>query len=258
MRRTLPPEPWSRAALWSRSVAVFAGTVAILSVLLVRLNMIAPVSALASLGAAVALALIGLLLVGAAWVSIWNTGRRGAGAAFAGALIALLTLAYPSYLAFEAVRLPVLSDISTDIANPPFFSLSGAAYAARGGFQPKGVTQKAREAQRHAYPDVEPIVVDLDADEAFALVLKTAKAIGWKVVDQRPPGGRTGEGHADFLDKTLIMGLDEDVTVRLKPLPGQTRIDLRAASRYGRHDFGANAKRIMAFAEELQTQLDAK
>ncbi|WP_363348262.1 DUF1499 domain-containing protein [Methylocystis echinoides] len=258
MRRTLPPEPWSRAALWSQSVAVFAATVAILSVLLVRLNVIGPVSALASLGAAVALALVALLLVGAASVSIWNTGRRGTGAAFGGAFIALATVAYPAYLAFEAVRLPVLSDISTDISNPPYFSLSKDAYAARGGFQPKGLPGKAREAQRPAYPDVEPIVVDLDADEAFALVLKTAKAIGWKVVDQRAPGGRTGEGHADFVDKTLVMGLDEDVTVRLKPLPGQTRIDLRAASRYGRHDFGANAKRIMAFAEELQTQLDAK
>lgn len=258
MRRTLPPEPWSQVALWSRSVAVFAATVAILSVLLVRLRIVEPVSALASLGAAVALALVALLLVGAASVVIWRSGRRGVGAAFGGAIIALLTLAYPAYLAFEAVRLPVLSEISTDIANPPYFSLSRAAYDAREGFQPKGLPQKARVSQRSAYPDVEPIVVDLDADEAFALVLKTAKAIGWKVVDRRPPGGRTGEGHADFLDKSLIMGLDEDVTVRLKPLPGQTRIDLRSASRYGRHDFGANAKRIMAFAEELQTQLDSR
>jgi uncharacterized protein (DUF1499 family) len=180
------------------------------------------------------------------------------GATVAAGFIAVLTLAYPSYLAFEALRLPVLSDISTDVTNPPYFSLSRAAYEARDGFQPKGLQQKQREAQRPAYPDVEPIVVDLDADEAFALVLKTAKAVGWKVVDQRPPGGRTGEGHADFLDKTLIMGFDEDITVRLKPLPGQTRIDLRAASRYGRHDFGANARRIMAFAEELQTQLNAR
>lgn len=258
MRRTLPPEPWSRAALWSRSVAVFAATVAILAVLLARLDVISPVSALASVGAAVALALVALLLVGAACVSIWNTGRRGTGAALGGGFIALLTLAYPAWLAVEAVRLPVLSDISTDIANPPYFSLSSDAYAARNGFQPKGVPQKARLAQRPAYPDVEPIVVDLDADEAFALVLKAAKAVGWKVVDQRPPGGRTGEGHADFVDKTLVMGLDDDVTIRLKPLPGQTRIDLRSASRYGRHDFGANARRILAFAEELQTQLDSK
>lgn len=258
MRRTLPPEPWSAVALWSRSVAIFAATVALLAVLLVRLQIIGPVSALASVGAAVALALIALLLAGAASVVIWRTGRRGVGAAVGATFIALLTLAYPAYLAYEAIRLPVLSDISTDLTNPPYFSLSRAAYEARDGFQPKGVVSRSREQQRAAYPDVEPIVVDLDADEAFALVLKTAKAIGWKLVDQRPPGGRTGEGHADFVDKSLIMGLDGDVTVRLKPLSGQTRIDLRAASRYGRHDFGANAQRIMAFAEGLQTQLDAK
>jgi uncharacterized protein (DUF1499 family) len=258
MRRTLPPEPWSHSALWSRSVAVFAATVAILSVLLVRVRVIEPVSALASIGAAVALALVALLLAGAASVAIWRTGRRGVGSVVAAAFIAASTLAYPAYLAVEALRLPVLSDISTDVANPPYFSLSRAAYDARDGFQPKGLPARAREAQRPAYPDVEPIVVDLDADEAFALVLKTAKAVGWKMVDQRPPGGRTGEGHADFLDKTLIMGFDEDITVRLKTLPGQTRIDLRSASRYGRHDFGANAARIAAFADELQTQLDSR
>ncbi len=239
-------------------MAIFAATVAVMAILLARLHVVEPAPALASLGAAVALALVALLLVGAASVVIWRTGRRGVASAVGAALIGVLTLAYPAYLAFEALRLPVLSDISTDIANPPYFSLSRAAYEARNGFQPKGVPPKAREAQRPAYPDVEPIVVDLDADEAFALVLKTAKAVGWRIVDRRPPGGRTGEGHADFLDKSLIMGFDSDITVRLKPLPGQTRIDLRAASRYGRHDFGANAARIMAFAEELQSQLDSK
>ncbi|PPD03955.1 MAG: hypothetical protein CTY36_07350, partial [Methylocystis sp.] len=98
----------------------------------------------------------------------------------------------------------------------------------------------------------------LDTDEAYALVLKTAKARGWTLVDKRPPGGRSGDGHIDFIDKTLVMGFDDDITVRFKPLPGQTRIDLRSASRYGRHDFGVNAKRIAAFAEELQSQLDAR
>lgn len=258
MRRHLPPEPWSQTALWSRRLAIFAATVAALSILLGRLHALDPASALAALGSAVALALVALLLFCAAWYVIWRTGRRGVGASVAALFIALLTLGYPGYLAVEAVRLPVLSDISTDIASPPYFSFSRAAYAARQGFQPPGVPLKAREAQRAAYPDVEPIVVDLDADEAFALVLKTAAAQGWKTVDKRPPGGRTGEGHIDFVDQTLIMGFDEDITVRLKPLPGQTRIDIRSASRYGRHDFGANAARITAFATELQSQLDTR
>lgn len=258
MRRHPPQEPWSQVALWSRRLAIFAATVAILSILLGRLHVIEPASALAALGAAMALALIALLLFCAGCYVIWRTGRRGVGAAVTALFLAALTLGYPSYLAFEALRLPVLSDISTDIANPPYFSFSSAAYVARNGFQPPGVSPRAREAQRPAYPAVEPIVVDLDADEALALVLKTAHARGWTTVDKRPPGGRTGEAHVDFIDKTLVMGFDDDITVRLKPLPGQTRIDLRSASRYGRHDFGANARRITAFAEELQTQLDSR
>lgn len=258
MRRSLPPEPWSQTALWSQRVAVFAATVAIMAVLLARAHAIDPPSAIVSLGSAVALALVALLLVGAAAVEIWRMGRRGVGAAVGATFIALLTLAWPAWLSYQAMTLPVLADISTDIANPPYFSLSSAAYAARGGFQPVGVTARAREAQLDAYPDIEPIVVDLDSDEAFALVLKTAAAQGWKEIDKRPLGGRTGEGHIDFIDRTPVMGFDDDITVRLKPLPGQTRIDIRSASRYGRHDFGANAARIEAFAEELQSQLNVK
>jgi uncharacterized protein (DUF1499 family) len=258
MRRQLPTEPMSRAAVWSRRLAVFAATVAILSVALARLQKIDPIAALAVLGAAVAIALLALLMVAAAASIIWRRGRRGVGEAVWGALIALLTLAYPAFLAVEAMRLPVLADVATDIVDPPQFSLSSAATRARAGYNPPSLAPERRQVQRAAYPDVEPVVVDLDQDEAFALVLKTAAARGWRVVDQRPAGGRSAEGHIDFFDRTLVMGFDEDITVRLRPLSGQTRIDLRAASRYGRHDFGANAKRITRFAEELQSQLDTK
>lgn len=246
------------AAVWSRRFGVFAATVALLAVGLARIRWLDPVSALAVLGSAVALALVALLLFATACVVIWRTGHRGVGEALRGFVLAALTLAWPAYLAFEAVRLPVLADIATDAADPPHFSLSSAANAAREGFRPPGVPDKAREGQRAAYPNVEPIVVDLDTDEAMALVLKTATARGWRVIDQRPSGGRSGEGHADFLDGTLVMGFDDDITVRLRPLAGQTRIDLRSASRYGRHDFGANARRIEKFAEELQSQLDSR
>ena len=256
MRRHLPREPWSQAALWSRHVAFFAATVAMLATILGRFRVIDPSSALASLGAAVGLSLVALLLFGAACFIIWQTGRRGMSVAAAAALIAMITLAWPAYLAIEALRLPTLSDIVTDIDDPPYFSLSRTADAARDGFQPRALTPRARAAQRAAYPDVEPIVVDLDADEALSLVLKTAKELGWRLIDQRPPGGRTGDAHADFIDQSLILGLDEDITVRLRPLAGQTRIDLRSATRHGRHDFGANARRIESFAEELQVQLD--
>lgn len=255
MRRHLPEEPMSAAAVWSRKIALMAVLVALLAVGMARLRSVEPTASLAVLGGAITLALVALLLLGAACVDIWRTGRRGVAQAAWALILTVLTLAYPAYLSFQAVRLPVLADISTDVVDPPNFSFSGAAFKARDGFRPPTLSAAARREQGEAYPDIETIIVDIDADEAFPLVLKAAAARGWRLVDQHPPGGRSGDGRADFLDRTLVMGFDEDITIRLRPLPGQTRIDLRAASRYGRHDFGANARRIEQFAEELQTQL---
>lgn len=258
MLRHIPEEPVSNAAVWSRRLAVFSLPVAAIAVISARFGIVEPQAALAVLGGAIVVALGAVLLFLAACAIIWQTGRRGLGEAIGGLLLAAVTLGYPAYLAFEAVRLPVLADISTDAADPPRFSSSKAAVQARGGFSPPAFSAEGREQQRAAYPDVEPIVVDLEADEAYQLVLKTAASRGWRVIDQRPPGGRSGVGHVDFLDRTLVMGFDDDIAVRLRPLAGQTRIDVRSASRYGRHDFGANAKRIEQFAEELQTELNER
>ena len=48
------------------------------------------------------------------------------------------------------------------------------------------------------------------------------------------------------------MGFPEDVTFRIRPQSGQTRVDMRSASRLERHDIGSNAARIEAFADDLQ------
>lgn len=256
MRFQLPEEPISSAAVWCRRLAIFAATVALMAIALARLNLVDPPSSLAILGGGMAVALASVLLFFASCAIIWRSGRRGLADALGGFVISALTLGYPAYLAFEAIRLPVLADVSTDPADPPRFSLSKAANDARGGFTPATTPESVRLVQRAAYPDVEPVVVDLDPDEAYALVLRTAQARGWRVIEQHPPGGRSGDGHIDFLAHTLVMGFDDDITVRLRPLAGQTRIDVRSASRYGRHDFGSNAKRIGQFAEELQAQLD--
>lgn len=258
MPHHIPLEPVSRAAVWSRRLAVFSLPVAAIAVLLARFGLVEPQAALAVLGGAIVVALGAVLLFLAACVVIWQTGRRGLGEALGGLLLASVTLGYPAYLAFEAVRLPVRADISTDTADPPRFSSSRAAIHARGGLPPALFPSEGREQQRSAYPDIEPIVVDLEVDEAFQLVLKTAGSRGWRVIDQRPAGGRSGIAHVDFVDRTLVMGFDDDIAIRLRPLAGQTRIDVRSASRYGRHDFGANAKRIQQFAEELQAELNER
>ena len=42
------------------------------------------------------------------------------------------------------------------------------------------------------------------------------------------------------------MGFRDDVVIRISPLGKGTRVDVRSASRFGTHDFGANASRIRA------------
>ena len=258
MRRVIIEEPTSVAAVWSRRLALFAIAVAGIGIVLARVSPNDVIAALSVLSAAFGVACVALLFALTGVVIIWRTGRGGVSHVVGAIFLAALLLAFPAYLAIQSIRLPLINDISTDLSDPPAYSRSAAALAARGPKTPGEIPDSTRDDQRRAYPDVQPIVLDLEADEAYRLVQQAVAARGWRVVDQTRPGGRTGIGHVDAIDRTLIMGFPDDVTIRIRPLAGQTRIDIRSASRYGRHDFGANANRIRRFALELQTQLDAR
>ncbi len=257
MRHFIIEEPYSDSALWSRRLGFFATAVIVMGLVLARVGL-DPTAVLAVLGSAIVIACLAVLCAGAATIAIWRTGRKGIGVLLSGALIALLVLAYPAYLAYQAVRLPALHDITTDIDDPPAFSLSRVALAARKGFVQPSIAPALRQLQLDAYPDVQPIILDLDADDAYQTVLHAVAARHWKLVEARPPGGRLGLGHVDAIDRGLLLGFPNDITIRIRPLAGQTRIDVRSTSRVGRHDFGANAQRILAFADELNSEADEK
>ena len=68
---------------------------------------------------------------------------------------------------------------------------------------------------------------------------------------------RLRQARIEAIDHTFLFHFPDDITIRLRPAAGQTRIDMRSASRFGEHDFVMNAKRIRKFSTELQAQLDA-
>ena len=258
MRRLILQEPISRAALWSRRLTLFALLVGGMAVGLSRFGFAEVTPALAILASAIMMACMGLLLAGTACVVIWNKGLRGTRHVVVSFFYAALLLAYPGWLVVQSVRLPAIADVSTDLNDPPDFSRSSRAQSARGPVMHEPIPPQARDAQRRAFPQVQPILVDLEGDEAWQIVQKAVEARKWHVIDQVSPGGRSGIGHIDAVDRSLVMGFPQDVTIRLRPLAGQTRIDIRSASRIGKHDFGDNARRIQRFAQELQVQLDAR
>lgn len=251
MRRLILEEPVSRPAKWSPVVAWYALVVTVMAVLLIRFGRVDYTAGFVTLGAGLALALLAIVLSGLGFLRIWQEGRRGLGSAVQGLLVALLVLAYPSWFAAKAVTLPPLNDVTTDTDNPPSFSRSRAALDARGGRVPPDVSPEVRETQREAYDRIAPLTIDLPPDEAFEIVRKAAENRGWQIVEAVSPGGRMGLGRLEAVDRTFLLRLPDDVTVRLRPRADGTRIDVRSASRVGTHDLGANAARIRAFLEEV-------
>ncbi|NIX76795.1 DUF1499 domain-containing protein [Microvirga terricola] len=250
MRHYIIEEPVSRPATWSPKLAWFALAVSLMAAALIRFNRIDYPAGFVALGSGLVIALIAVGMSFVAFIHIWREGRRGLGSAVRGLVIAALVLAYPGWMTVKAVTLPPINDVSTDTDNPPAFSRSRAVLAARNDWVPPEVSAQARERQRQGYVKIAPLTLDTDPDEAFVLVREAANNLGWQVIEAVPPGGRAGVGRLDAIDRTLVLKLPEDVTVRVRPRADGARVDVRSASRIGARDLGDNAARIRAFLEE--------
>jgi uncharacterized protein (DUF1499 family) len=257
MRRYTEPPP-SRAAGLAQNAAAFAWLVAVIGIVATRAQWFPPMQGMAVLGAAIVIALLSLIFALFAFQHIWWTGAKGLGRGLTALLMAVALLAWPAFLAADAVRYPTLNDVTSDPTDPPSFARSRAALAARNGHVPAERDAFLNAAQLEAYPDLQPVSLDLQPDEAFALVQRAVANLGWQVIDQARPAGRTGIGRIDAIDRSLLLRFPDDVTIRIRPLVGETRIDIRSVSRFGRHDFGVNARRVQRFTEELNTLQEAR
>lgn len=247
-RRPLHDLPVSKTAIWSSRLAFFAIAVAALSILIVRSNLLEIGPALTTFGAALAFAALAILFAFAAFVVIWRQGFAGLGRALLGLFLGLLLLAYPAYLGSRALRLPAISDITTDPANPPRFDAL-ARMRPRDRIDYPGAQVAAL--QRTGYPDIGPLELDaapkVAYDAAMALVTKRK----WTVVDARSPALGRRDGVIEAVARTPIMGFRDDVVIRFMPAGQGTRVDMRSASRVGAHDFGANASRVRSLLEDI-------
>lgn len=251
MRRLIIEEPVSRAAVWARRIAWFALVVTAMAVVLMRFQLVDLLPGFVSLatGLGLALAAVGFAIL--AFVRIWAEGRRGIGAASGALLLALLVLAWPGWHAVKAVTLPAINDVTTDTENPPAFARSRAALDRRDGRIPPDPPPETRLRQREAYTQIAPLTLDLPPEESFELARRAATNRGWQIIEAVPPGGRVGLGRIEAIDRTFLLRMPDDITVRVRPRADGARIDVRSASRLGTHDLGQNAQRIRAYLEEI-------
>ena len=247
-RRPFPDEPVSRVAIWSSRLALFAIAVAALSVIIVRSGLLEIIPALATFAASLVFAGLAILLAFAAFVVIWRQGTGGLGRALLGLFLGLALLAYPAYLATRALRLPPISDVTTDPTNPPRFDVLAR-------LRPRGRTDYPGSAvaalQRKAYPDFVPLDLDVPTKVAYNAALALVTKRKWYIGDTRPPSLARRDGVIEAVARTPIMGFRDDVVIRVTPLGQGTRVDMRSASRFGDHDLGANASRIRSLLEDI-------
>jgi uncharacterized protein (DUF1499 family) len=254
-RRRIAAEPTSRLAVWARRCAFFSLAATVLAIAILRAGLLEIVPALATFAGALLFALIGIVLAIGAFIVIWRHGIDGAGYAFAAIGIGLALLAYPAYLGVRAYKLPMINDITTDPIDPPRFDVV-ARLRPRGTVDYAGLY--AAEQQRMAYPDIEPLRVAATPQIAYEEAVKVITRRKWRVVVERAPQAGRRDGQIEAVARTPIMGFRDDVAVRVRPLSEGAVIDVRSASRYGRHDLGANASRIRSLLEEIDEAVSVR
>lgn len=155
------------------------------------------------------------------------------------ALLAGLYMTLPQFQAFFV--LPMINDISTDLDDPPqFLHLDVPPYP-----------DANASVQRDGYPDLAGIVLPAPPAEAFERARDAAIDLDWRIGSADAPG-EDGNARLEAVATTPLFRFRDDVVVRLRAEGDGTRIDLRSRSRIGRHDLGANARRIRDFLDRVQ------
>jgi len=177
--------------------------------------------------------------------------RRGSGVVLGTALVLGAGVAWVPWNGLQTVRsLPLIHDISTDIEDPPQF-VAVLPLRAEAPNPPEYAGEEAAAQQLEAYPDIQPLQLDMPPTQLFDHALETARAMGWEIV-----AAERQEGRIEATATTFWFGFKDDVVIRIAPDDGGSRLDIRSKSRVGLSDVGANAARIRDFRARLGRRLE--
>lgn len=279
MIRSGRPRHWGRwlyRIQWLLLAAIGLGVVA------VRTHMLGLDSSYALFGglglAMVAVALFSML------VFLWGLIRRHSEARTAALwamVLGLIPVALPLFtLGQQNLNAPALYDITTDLSDPPQFDLL-LSLRDRGDHSPDYPGAAAAQVQRDApmYRDIQTLVLPVPASQVITAAEAVARDLGWRVI-----AVRAGQGRLEAVARTPLLGITQDVVVRIRPendasavkdskakgekdasggqqpagtAQGEVRtlVDMRSASRRGERDFGSNAARIREFMRRLEERV---
>jgi len=250
-------EPFSGLATWARNLAVFSVIAVVVSILIVRFGFLEMKPALATFFGALGLAGLSILIGLAGFAAIWQNGTRGMARILLAFVIDAVVLAYPAYLAWQYRKLPPIHDITTDPIDPPRFEALGRLRSGDGANTAVYAGLYSAEQQRQAYPDIEPVELEITVDRAYTIALQLVHKRKWLVIDERAPQPPRRIGRIEAVARTPIMGFREDVSIRVVPDGEDSRVDIRSSSRYFESDLGSNAARVAKLIDDINTAAEA-
>jgi uncharacterized protein (DUF1499 family) len=250
-------EPVSGLASWARNLAVFSVVAVAVSIIIVRFGFLEVKPAIATFFGALALAGLSILIGFLGFAAIWQNGTRGMGRILIAFVIDAMVLAYPAYLAFQYRRLPPIHDITTDPIDPPRFDALSRLRSGDGTNTAVYAGLYSAELQRKAYPDIEPVQLEITPERAFDITMRLVTKRKWLVIDERPPQAPRRIGRIEAVARTPIMGFREDVSIRVQPDGEDARVDIRSSSRYFDSDLGSNAARVSKLIDDLSAAAEA-
>jgi uncharacterized protein DUF1499 len=286
-----PERPVSIAAIWSRRLGLFALALAATAFLLQRLELVTLANAAAVILLAAVLAVLAAALSVIGFAMLWLIGAKGGRGSFWGMVMALLVLAPVGVGALRYVTLPAIHDISTDSINPPEWLEEPPIEPS---WLPRApVTDAAaRSAQFQAYPRLTGRRYGGAIDRVLEALSALTQERKWTLVatdgadflvpERDPPGADAAPDQGEtvipipeprpdtgatvasvsapvvrlqFTHRSLILGLRQDIVIRLVEEEETTFVDVRAATRTGQHDLGLNAKFVQDFLRDLDVAL---
>jgi uncharacterized protein (DUF1499 family) len=195
---------------------------------------------------------LAILMALGAMVQIWRLGVAGIGNASTALLIASLTLVLPAYYLPSTLRDTSISDVATDPASPPpFVALAKTRLAAGVPADPAALQPAAPELE------LEPLITERAPGDVFDIANDVMRQLDLNIVAEEAPGFGSDIGTIEATERTMILGLTDDVAIRISPAAGRTRVDIRSSARYPRLDFGRNGERVRAIAIRLQAGIES-
>lgn len=234
----------SKWAIWARRLGSLALPMTIIPVLLHREQMVTSSDFAVVEAVAAGIAGLAVLLALGAFARLWVTGDRGWGRAVSGLLFGLVCLAPFGWFGYQALRYPVVNEVTTDVLTP--LELTSDVRVA-----PTDAAMRDRIAA--TFPNARTRSYPVDATEMFAIVEALVEERDWDVRVRRAPPTALDTGMISAVAMTLV-GWRDEVAIRVAGTAQGSTIDMRSVPLGQFHDFGENGRRI----EEFLLALDAK